>query len=182
MQPQDPYHPWQQPRDPYHPQQQPPYAQPPYGQTFSERPPKKRHPLLWILVLIVGVVAGGIVFAVLAVSNSPAKTTSQNYYDAFKSQDYASAYSYLDPTITLSVQGQKQQISQQSFIQVAQAYDAAKGKVSNYSITGINLNASTDTGNTASITVSVTRNTTYVVHLQLKQEGNDWKIVGFDSL
>ena len=146
------------------------------------QPVKKRRRWPWILAGVVVVFVLAIAGLVLVVNNSPAKAASQHYYDAIKSQDYATAYSYLDPTLTLTIQGQSQKISPQNFTQVAQAYDSQKGKVSNYSITSVSLNSSTDTGNTADITVSVTRNTTYDVHLQLKQEGNDWKVVSFDSL
>jgi hypothetical protein len=119
----------------------------------------------------------------MATNNSPAKAASQHYYDAIKSQDYATAYSYLDPTIKLTLQGQQQQINAQTFTQAAQAYDTAKGKVSSYSISSVNLNSSTSAGNTADITVSVTRNgTAYDVHLQLQQQGSNWKIVSFDTL
>ncbi len=161
-------------------QQPPPYGQP-------QQPPKRRRRWLWILAIVVGVLVlafvGGIAALVLAVNNSPATAVSQQYYNAIKSQDYAKAYSYLDPTIKLTSQGQTQQINEQLFTQSAQAYDQAKGKVSDYSITGINISSSTDTGNTANATVRVTRNNNSSdVHLQLRQEGNDWKIVGFDSI
>lgn len=160
--------------------QQPPYVQP-------QQPPKKRRRWPLILAIVMGVLVlacvGGIAAVVLAVNNSPAKGVSQQYYDAIKSQDYAKAYSYLDPSIKLTFQGQSQQINEQLFAQVGQAYDQAKGKVSNDSVTGVNLNSSTSTGNTADVTVSVTRNNkSYDVHLQLKQEGNDWKIVAFDNI
>jgi hypothetical protein len=44
------------------------------------------------------------------------------------------------------------------------------------------LNYSTEKGNTADITVQVTRNTSYTVHVQVKQAGNDWKVMSFDAL
>ena len=182
--------PYGQQQNPYE-QPQPPYGQPqPYGQQApygQAQPPKRRRrwPLILAIVAAILVLAcvGGIAAVVLAVNNSPAKTVSQQYYDAIKSQDYSSAYSHLDPNIKLTSQGQSQQINQQLFTQAAQGYDQAKGKVSAYSITSVNVSSSTNGGNTADITVNVTRNgTAYDVHLKLQQEGNDWKIISFDSL
>ena len=187
-QPQAPYgqaqNAYGQPQAPY--QQQAPYGQPqaPYGQP---QPPKKRRRWPLILAIVAGILVlacvGGIAAVVLAVNNSPAKTVSQQYYDAMKSQDYTSAYSHMDPSIKLTFQGQSQQINQQLFTQAAQSYDQAKGKVSSYTISSVNISSSSSAGDTADITVSVTRNNkAYDVHLQLQQEGNDWKIVSFDSL
>jgi hypothetical protein len=124
---------------------------------------------------------GGFAAIYLFVFNSPPKTVAQQYYDAIKNQDYAMAYSYLDPKIEITFQGQSQQITQQAFTQAAQAYDATKGKMSDYSINSVDINYS-NTGNIGQVTVRVTRNgNAYDVHLRLQQEGNNWKIVSFDS-
>src|SRR5579859_1489014 len=181
-----------QPQDPYQgqpiPAQGQPQAQPPYGQVpTGAPPPRKRRRWLWIILGIVVVLVlacvGGALALVLVVNNSPAKAAAQHYYDAIKTQDYNTAYTYIDPTMTITVGGQQQQISAQTFTQAAQGYDTDKGKVSTYSITNVSLNSSTNTGNTAAVTVNVTRNgSAYDVHLQLQQQGNDWKIVSFDSL
>jgi Domain of unknown function (DUF4878) len=186
---------------------QPPYAQPPYGQPpFGQppppygqpqwgeqpqlygQPPKKRRrwPLPLVIAIIVGIVVlacvGGFAAIFLVLFNSPPKTVVQQYYDAIKSQDYAMAYSYLDPTIEITFQGGSQQITQQAYTQAAQAYDAIKGKVSDFSITYVGINSSSSTGNTADVTVQVTRNgNAYEVNLKLRQEGNDWKIVSIDQ-
>lgn len=126
---------------------------------------------------------GGVFVFVNAVTHSPAANTVNQYYTAMENQDYTTAYQYLDPGMSLTFQGASQQISQSLFTAAAQAYDAQKGKISSYSITSTNLNSSTSAGSTAAITVKVTRNgSSYDVHLQLKQEGSDWKIVSFDSL
>jgi Putative lumazine-binding len=178
-----------QPQAPYEPSQ--PYGQPQWGQQTAyappQQPPKKRRrwPLILAIVATVLVLAfvGGIAAVFLAVNNSPAKAVSQQYYDAIKNHDAAKAYSYLDPTIKLTFQGQSQQINEQTFAQVLQAYDQAKGPVSDYSISSINISTSTSTGNTANVTVRVTRSgNSYDVHLQLRQEGNDWKILSFDGI
>jgi hypothetical protein len=186
--------PYQQPQSPYRqpePYGEPPYGQPygqsPYGQPQPPLPQKKRRRWPWILAIIAGILVlafvGGIFAIVAAVNNSPAKTVSQQYYAAIENQDYALAYSYLDPSIKVTYQGQTQQINQQLFTQIAQGYDQVQGKVSDYSISGVDVSASSSDGNTANITVNVTRNNkAYDVHLQLQQEGNDWRIVGFDNL
>ena len=49
-------------------------------------------------------------------NNSPASVVAQHFYDAMKKQDYASAYSYLYSSSNLTLQGQSQPITQQSFM------------------------------------------------------------------
>ena len=163
------------------------YAPPPPPPSYMQPQPKKSRRRLWItLGIIFGVllivIVGGIVAIVVVVNNSPAKTTVQQYYDAVKNQDYSTAYSHLDIQ-TLTLNGQQQQATQNLYTQVAQIIDQQNGKVSDYTITGVNLNSSTSTGNMATVSVNVTRNgKTQEVHVQLKQEGSDWKIVGIDHL
>ena len=166
------------------------YQQAPY---YGPQPPlatlpprKKSRRWLWIVLIIIVLVVGGgataIALAVNAVNNSPAKTVVQDYYNAVAQQDYATAYSYLGIQ-TLTVNGQKQAASQDLYTQVAQSIDQANGPVTAYNITGIALNSSTSTGNTATITVDVTRGgKVQQVHLQLQQMGNDWVIVSIDHL
>jgi Domain of unknown function (DUF4878) len=176
------------------PQPPNPYGQPPtaYGQAPYASPPppqsgmpqrKKSRRWPWITLVVVFVlIAGGVTALVLAVTNSPAKTAVQNYYNAVEAQNYATAYSYLDIQ-TLTFNGQQQTASQGLYTQVAQAIDQANGRVTAYTITGVELNSSTSTGNTATITANVTRGgKTQEVHVQLQPEGNDWKIVGIDHL
>jgi hypothetical protein len=142
---------------------------------------------MWItLGIILGVIllllVGGFVAIFAYVNNSPAKTVTQQYYNALESQNYAQAYTYLDIQ-NLTLNGQQQQATQALYIQVAQIVDKQNGKVTNYNITGVDLNSSTSAGNTATVTVDVTRNgNTQQVHVQLRQEGSDWKIVSIDHL
>ena len=148
--------------------------------------PRSDGPLPVVLAIIVGTLilaCGGCFAAIFLVTfNSPPAIVAKQYYNAIKSQDYARAYSYLDPNNEITFGGRSQQITQQAFTQAAQAYDATKGKVSDFSITSVDLNYS-DTGNTGHVTVRVTRNgNAYEVHLELRQEGNDWKIISFDDL
>ncbi len=183
--PNQPQSPYEQPQQPYMPPQQP-YGQPP-PPPYTPPPPKKSRRKLWItLGIIFGVLllifVGGIVAIVAFVNNSPAKTTVQQYYDSVKSQNYAQAYSYLDIQ-TLTLNGQQRQVSQDLYTQVAQLIDQQNGKVTDYNITGVNLNSSANIGSTAIVTVNVTRGgKAQEVQVQLKQEGSDWKIVGIDRL
>ena len=190
-QPQTPYgqSPYGQSQQSYEQPQSYPQSQPgvpPIPQSYAP-PPKKSRRKLWItLGIILGVILllfiGGIVAIVAVVNNSPAKTVTQQYYDAVKSQNYAQAYSYLDIQ-TLTVNGQQQQATQALYTQIAQAIDQQVGKVTDYTITGVELGSSTSSGSLATVTVNVTRNgKTQEVHLQLKQEGNDWKIISIDHL
>jgi hypothetical protein len=175
----------------------PPYEQPvqPYAQSQYNvppipayvPPPKKSRRKMWItLGIILGVIllllVGGFIAIFAYVNNSPAKTVTQQYYNAVESQNYAQAYTYLDIQ-NLTFNGQQQQATRALYIQVTQIVDKQNGKVTNYKITGVDLNSSTSAGNTATVTVDVTRNgNTQQVHVQLRQEGSDWKIVSIDHL
>jgi hypothetical protein len=167
-----------------------PYSQVPYNVPsapgYTQPQPRKSRRRLFILpgillgVVLLIIVAG--IVLIVAVINSPAKTVVQEYYAAVKSQDYARAYSYLDIQ-ALTLNGQQQPASPDVYTQVAQLIDQNNGKVTAYNITGVSLNASTSTGDTATITVDVTRGgKTQEVQVQLKQEGSDWKIVDIDHL
>ncbi len=198
-QPQPPYYgPPQQP--PYGPPQQPPYGQPPYGQPqqpygqpqygvppvpgyVPQQPPQKRRTGLWIflgiLVVLVLACIGGALYYVgtYGGTHNPATDVANKYYTAIQNQDYATAYSYLDAS---SITFNNQNLTQSLYTQAAQAVDAQKGKVTSYSITSSNTS---NGANTASFTVSVTRNgSPYDVHLKLQQEGSAWKIVSVDNV
>lgn len=198
---QPPYGQPQQPsyeQPPYGQPQQPPYGQSPYGQPTYGQPayggppipndapsqqPKKRRRVLWIvlgsIIVLILACAGGIFALFNAVTHNPATDRVNHYYTAIKNQDYATAYSDLDTSgITLNAQP----ITQSLYSQAGQAFDVQKGKVSAYNI--ISTNISTSNGvNTATFTVSVKRNgQSYDVHLQLKQESNDWRIVSIDNI
>jgi len=181
-QPPSPYAPTQQyGQQPTYYNQAPMYS--PQPQFYPQPARKKSRRWLWItLAIILLVLIGGTTAFVHSVTNSPANTVVQQYYNAVEKQDYSTAYSYLDIQ-TLTLNGQQQNASQGIYTQVAQTIDQANGKVTAYNITGIELNTSSSTGNTAAITVNVTRgSTTQEVHVQLQQEGNDWKIVSIDHL
>ena len=203
-QPQQPYEPPTQYTPP--PEYNQPYAQPPaYGQPpYSGVPPVPPVPTyvppqrsslrwLWITLAVVGGIlvlgCGGCIIASVAglgifgraVSTAIAPSaTANSYYNAIKKQDYATAFTYLDTSGT-SVKGQ--QVSKDAFIILGQTIDATKGTVSSFSQSGISLNTSTSSGNTATVTMDVTRNgSSYTVHLELRQENNVWKITSVDNI
>lgn len=150
--------------------------------------PRLRRPRY--LALLVGVILltglGGGAFAVYneCCAPPPARAVVESYYDALQRQDYSGAYSYLDPRIALIIDGQSQPISATLFTQAAHAYDRQRGTISTFDIISMSTTASGGSGGSAEVTVRVTRGagTPYVVHLHVRQEGSDWKIIGFDNL
>ncbi|HLQ27788.1 MAG TPA: hypothetical protein VK140_00955 [Ktedonobacteraceae bacterium] len=207
-QPQQP--PYGQPPTQYTPsptdyrQGQQPYGQPPpqaygqQGQPYGGYPPasnyaqpQKKSSLrwLWITLAIVGgilvLACGGCIVASYAGINFLGQTvtsvlgpttTANAYYQAIQNRDYTSAYTYLD-TSGVTVAGQT--VTQDAFVKAAQLYDTAKGPVTSFNQTTVNVDSS---GNTASVTMSVTRNgSPYTVNLQLKKVGSDWKITAADN-
>lgn len=198
--PQEPY--YQQPtqyNQPY--AQQSAYGQPPY----SNMPPMPPTPgyvqpqksslrWLWITLAIVGGIlvlgCGGCIIASVAglgifgqaVSTAIAPSaTVTSYYQAIQKQDYATAFTYLD-TSSVSVQGQ-QQLTQDTFILLGKTVDLAKGTVSSFKQTAVSVETNTSSGTTATITMNVTRNgSTYLVHLELRETNNVWKITSIDNM
>jgi hypothetical protein len=106
---------------------------------------------------------------------APVNTANQ-YYNAIKSQNYTSAYSYLDTNLTAS---NGQPLTQDLYTTAAQGLDTEKGTVSSFSIGNISV-----TNDTASVTVSVKRANApaYDVHLQLRQVNGTWKITSYDGI
>jgi hypothetical protein len=142
--------------------------------------PRKPRPILWIvLVSIIGVLlfaalVGASAFFALHTffqqTDQPVPVAG-NYYLALMTQDYAKAYADLDSQATIN----GQQVDEQTFINMAKAADAQRGRVLGYSIMG--------DGSGSSFTMSVQRGgQSYQVHLQLKLEGNAWKIISADSM
>jgi hypothetical protein len=187
--------------DPLQPQQEPAsdrplyeyvstsYGQPPYGgmppmPPYPPAPPKRSHRRLWITLGIVGIVlvlcacgscavASFFGFRYIQQNIGPVLVTSQ-YYEALKEQEYNLAYSYLDSHA--SIQGRH--VSLATFTRLAQTADTTKGKVTQDAPASF-----TTTGNTARIIMQVTRSKqTYPVSLQLRKEGNDWKIINADRI
>jgi len=198
--------PYEQPQQPPYEQQwgqQPPqnyaptqYVAPAYGAqpVPGYMPPEQARRSrrgLWIVLGIIGglivlsCAACGILFAlgagplvnIVGSIAGPAYTVNQ-YYNAVEKQDYTTAFSYISTNSTV-LNGQIS--TQDLYTSAAQAVDAAKGKVTSFSIGNISL---TNNNNTAIVTVTVTRSSTpaYVVHLQLQQVNGSWKIVSLDNI
>jgi hypothetical protein len=145
--------------------------------------PRKSRTLLWIVlgstigVLLFTALVGASAFFAL---HSFFQQTDQSvpvvasYGLAFMRQDYANAYSHLDSQATIN----GEQVDQQSFTALATSADSHYGKVSGYSIDS--LSQGNDSSN---ITITVHRgDQNYQIHLQLKLEGNDWKIISADGV
>lgn len=156
-------------------------------------PPPQQHRRRWPRILTVaGIIGGVLTLGVIAVlvftfvststSESGAVKATQAYYDAMKAQNYTQAFTYLYPNRTIQETGVEIHVTEPVFVALAQNIDKSDGKVLSYSITSSEVNP-TDTADVADVTVSVTRSSgSYDVHLQLQQEGNDWKILSMDGL
>ncbi len=179
----------------YVPPQQPPYQQPPYQQQqygmppyAPPQPPKKSLRWLWITLGIIGgiivlscigcAVASAFGISFLAKTVGQPAIVASSYYQAIKQQDYAKAFTYLDTSAISLPNGQ--QATQAAFTTAGQVLDQAQGVVTSYTPSNIQTN-----NGVATITMTVTRqhsSSSYQVHLELKQEGNDWKITSIDNI
>lgn len=122
-------------------------------------------------------IAGALGFNFLAQAVGP-QITVQQYYQAVKQQDYATAYSFLTSDASVNVNGQSVAVSQEtSFETAASALDTTLGTVSSYT-------ANTQGSDTSHVTVTVTRSRggSYDVHLVLVKVGNSWKIQSADGI
>lgn len=154
----------------------PNYAQP---QTKSSRQP------LWIILAAVGgfIVVSSMFLMLLVTTgvfvglNTFFHETDQptpvaaHYYLSIMEQNYTQAYADLDSHATIN----GQQLDQQAFVQRASAADAQNGRVRGYVI-------DTPGNDPSQMTLTIQRNSSYTVHLQLKQEGNVWKIISVDGI
>jgi hypothetical protein len=145
--------------------------------------PRKSRTLLWIVlgstigVLLFTALVGASAFFALHTffqqTDQPVPVVA-SYGLAFIRQDYTSAYTDLDSRATIN----GQQVDQQSFTTLATSADAQYGKVSEYSI-----DPSLQGNDPSYMTITVHRGDhSYLIHLQLKQEGNDWKIISADGV
>ena len=102
------------------------------------------------------------------------KATITSYYQAIEAQNYPLAYSHLDANTT-TADGQK--LTQQTFTQLAQSRDNQFGPVTSFDLL---INSSDHT----QVIMTLTRKAglRYHAHLQVKQEGNDWKILTLDRI
>lgn len=90
------------------------------------------------------------------------------YYAALKAQNYSLAYTYLDTNAT-DANGHR--VTLKSFEQMAQTMESEGGPVVSFSVAVFLPTA----------VMSVTRaSLVYHAHLQVKQEGQTWKIISLD--
>ena len=145
--------------------------------------PRKSRTLLWIVLgstigvlLFSALVAGSAFFALhtfFQQTDQPVPVVA-SYGLSFMRQDYANAYTNLDSQATIN----GQQVDQQSFTALATSADEHYGKVSGYSI-----DPALQGNDPSYMTITVHRgNRNYQIHLQLKLEGNDWKIISADGV
>jgi hypothetical protein len=109
-----------------------------------------------------------------AVSGEGAQATAQAYYALIETQDYPTAYSYIDSGLVTST---GQTLTQDLYTQAAQGRDTRLGKVTNYTI-------AVDPNDPNNVTVSVTRGQSppYTVHLKFTQTSSGWKITSYDQI
>jgi len=100
--------------------------------------------------------------------------TAMNYYQAIKAKDYSTAYTYLDVDATMQ-NGQK--ITNDVFLQLAHSQDTDYG-----SIDTIDMIPGSNDGSQIIVTVQRSSGMRYHVHLTLKKEGGDWKILSLDRI
>ena len=92
------------------------------------------------------------------------------YYDAIKAQNYPQAYTYLDANAT-DANGQK--ITLSSFEQMAQTMESDGGPVVSFLVAVF----------PPMVVMTVIRTLMgYHAHLQVKQEGQTWKITSLDRV
>ena len=145
--------------------------------------PRKSRTWLWIVLgsaigvlLFSALVAGSAFFALhtfFQQTDQPVPVVA-SYGLAFIRQDYTSAYTDLDSRATIN----GHQVDQQSFTALATSADTHYGKVS-----GWNIDPALQGNDPSHMTITVHRgNRNYQIHIQLKLEGNDWKIISADGV
>ncbi len=102
--------------------------------------------------------------------------TADNYYKAVAARDYTKAYSYMDPGVTSPLQP-NQPISQDQYTRLAQGVDLTAGPVVSYTYIA---DASDPTR--VIMTLSRKQGLRYHSHLTMKQVGDTWKIISFDTI
>ncbi len=104
-------------------------------------------------------------------SSTALEQVATRYYDAIKAQNYPLAYIYLDANAT-NADGQKIVLS--SFEQMAQSMDRQEGPVVSFSAAAYPP--------MVVMTIARTLLQAYHAHLQMKQEGQVWKIISLDRI
>ncbi len=149
---------------------------------YEAPPQKKSRKTLWIVLSIIGGIlvlscaACGLIFAgVIKIGTQVAgpSLAISTYYEDLKTQNYAQAYTYLDPQL-LTVGGQA--VTVDIYATAEASIDKQFGPVTNFTLT--NIQAQTDS---ATITVRETRNQTRDIIYTLRRVGDAWKISGVNN-
>ena len=159
-------------------------------------PVKKSRVWIWIVVaffsLALLAACGGCIWVFYAILGpttqqlSGATRVINDYYSNIKTQNYAAAY------LDLSLNGQNP-LTQDQFVQQAQARDAQYGRVTSYLLAGLSASSSTAGTDPFHLTITATVNvtrckgegstssscTSYNTVLTLQQVAGRWKIVDF---
>lgn len=104
-------------------------------------------------------------------SETNAAAVAMSYYQAIVAGNYQLAFTYLDANAT-GPDGQR--LTLQAFLQLAHTMDGQGGAVTNFSVAAFQ----------SMIVMTINRKKfgPYHAHLQMKQEGNDWKIISLDRI
>jgi len=102
-------------------------------------------------------------------TNEAAVATS--YYQAIVAGNYQLAFTYLDANAT-GPDGQRLMLP--AFLQLAHTMDNQGGPVTDFSVAAFQ--------SMVVMTINRKKFGPYHAHLQMKQEGNDWKIVSLDRI
>ncbi len=103
--------------------------------------------------------------------NQELERITTQFYTLVEAKNYAQAYTYLDPHAT---DPNGQAFTRQSFENQAQARDSEAGTVTSFSVSAF--------APMVIATVTRTQLGPYHAHLQMKQEGNSWKIISLDRI
>jgi len=129
------------------------------------------------VLLFAALVAGSVFFALhtfFQQADQPVSVAA-SYGLALMRQDYAKAYTDLDSQATINIVCP---VNQQSFTTLATSADTQYGTVS-----GWNIDPALQGNDPSHLTITVHRgDRNYQVHLQLKLEGNSWKIIRADGI
>jgi flagellar basal body L-ring protein FlgH len=103
--------------------------------------------------------------------NSTLEQIATQYYNAIEAKHYTQAYTYLDARAT---DADGKVITLSSFEQLAQMTDSQEGTVQSFTTAAF----------TSMVIMTITRTQLgpYHAHLQMKQEGNTWKIISLDRI
>lgn len=103
--------------------------------------------------------------------NQELERITRRYYSLIEARNYAQAYTYLDAHAT---DPNGQVFTQQGFVQQAQSRESEAGRIVSFRVSAY----------TPMVIATVTRSQLgpYHAHLQMKQEGNTWKILSLDRI